>query len=390
MKTLRFNKGILFLSVLVLLVSLITPIKGYAVAASVKLNKTSVNLGIGETFQLKITGSNSKVKWSTNNKSIVTISSDGLIKGIKPGFTEITAEVNNKKLKCSVVVYKPRLERNSISLGIDDKLDLKISYLPVIYKNTKITWKSDNTKIATVDENGVVTGITAGNTKIKVSFGNYSLNCSVYINPTKKNINDAIDNLSYEYGEIGNQIKCVLTNNSKIDLLFDYKLVFYDENNKIVSVSNKIATNLLSNNSKVLSFEKSNKDYKSYKIVFERTSFYYNESNLNMKNSVDITVEKVLYSYEYYGGNFNDIKDSVELLNLHVNNKSNDRIFLEAYIIYYKDSNIVYIDGFWDESNVDVGSSILLNPKIIFNDFSKITIPEYDEYKVIYNANSYN
>ncbi|HCL02436.1 MAG TPA: hypothetical protein DHW61_08475 [Lachnoclostridium phytofermentans] len=392
MKIVKNYKRACFLLVFILLVlaSLFAPIMVYTQASSIKINKNTINLDIGETFQLKITGTKSKAKWSTNNKSIVTVSSDGVVTGIKNGFAEITAEINNKKLKCLVTVHKPQLERNSIILGLDGEFSLKICYLPIKYKDSKITWKSANTNIATVDENGVVTGKSFGNTKINVSFENYSFSCIVHVDPSKKNIMDAVDNFGYEYGEYENVISCILTNNSRIDLYFEYKLAFYDENDKIVSVSNKFQTNLFGNDSKVLTFEKTNKSYKSYKIIIESIFFNYNglKSKLTEKNSVDVVVEKTPYSYVYY----NDMKridDSIELFNLHVNNNSNDRLCVEAYVVYYKDKKIVAIDNFWNQTNIDVGSSILENPKSLFLNFEKISIPVYDDYKVVYNARSY-
>ena len=79
--------------------------------ASVKLDKTTVNLLVGKSITLKATVSpnnaNQKVTWSSNNKAVATVSSGGVVKGIKAGTATITARtVNGKTAKCVVTVIK--------------------------------------------------------------------------------------------------------------------------------------------------------------------------------------------------------------------------------------------------------------------------------------------
>ena len=73
-------------------------------AAKPKLNKTSATITAGKTVQLKVKGTKAKVKWSSNNKSVATVSKNGKVKGIKEGTATITAKVAGKKLKCKVKV----------------------------------------------------------------------------------------------------------------------------------------------------------------------------------------------------------------------------------------------------------------------------------------------
>lgn len=44
--------------------------------------------------------------WATSNKRIATVSSNGIIKGIKVGKVNITATANKKKYVCKVTVKK--------------------------------------------------------------------------------------------------------------------------------------------------------------------------------------------------------------------------------------------------------------------------------------------
>ncbi len=73
-------------------------------AASIRLSKKSVTLGVGKTASLKVEGTKKKVAWSSSNKKIVTVSKKGKITAKKKGTASVYAKVANKKLKCKVTV----------------------------------------------------------------------------------------------------------------------------------------------------------------------------------------------------------------------------------------------------------------------------------------------
>ncbi|MDF2844939.1 MAG: hypothetical protein K0R00_3365 [Herbinix sp.] len=53
-----------------------------AYAATVKLNKTSINLNVGKSYTLKVTGTKKTVKWSSSDAKIASVSTKGVVKGI--------------------------------------------------------------------------------------------------------------------------------------------------------------------------------------------------------------------------------------------------------------------------------------------------------------------
>ncbi len=82
--------------------------KGAVAASSLKLPSSKVEVKKGKTFTLKpvvapIT-SQSKVTYSTSNKSVATVSSSGVIKGVKKGTAKITVKAGTKKVVCKVIV----------------------------------------------------------------------------------------------------------------------------------------------------------------------------------------------------------------------------------------------------------------------------------------------
>ncbi|HHT58009.1 Ig-like domain-containing protein [Herbinix luporum] len=88
-------------------------------AATIKLNKTKITLDVGDTYQLKLTGTNKKVTWSSSKKSVATVSSKGKVTAKKAGKATITAKVGSKKYTCKVTVkHTIRIDNKKLSLNM--------------------------------------------------------------------------------------------------------------------------------------------------------------------------------------------------------------------------------------------------------------------------------
>ncbi len=387
----KLSKWVLLTLGLILVISLFAPVGEQVQAATVKLNKTSVNLGIGDTFQLKVTGNKSKVTWYSQNNQGATVNSKGLVTAKKTGYTEIIAKVDGKEFKCGISVYKPSFKRSYVSIGLDEQIDLVINYLPQKYKDTEIHWETANNKIATVDSDGKVTGNSVGITKVMASFGKYTIIGKIDVNPSKRNIKDAVNGLNIQYGEVQNQIICVLTNNSKLDMTFGYDLAFYDSNNNLVSISGitGIRDGFFIGDSKILYFEKPQKGYSYYKLRFNDVWGVYNY--LNQKDKVDIMATEpyeFIHNYtDFSSGQAISNSEKLNLVDLNINNRSQSRVILDACIVYYKNNVIVNIVDFGKfNGNIDLGSTILKNPLTTGYINNNLSIPEYDNYKILYSA----
>lgn len=75
-------------------------------AAKVRLNMTKKTLTVGKQVTLKVKGTRKKVKWSSSNKKVASVSSKGKVKAKKAGKATITAKVGKKKYKCRITVKK--------------------------------------------------------------------------------------------------------------------------------------------------------------------------------------------------------------------------------------------------------------------------------------------
>lgn len=83
-----------------------------------KLNASRISLKVGSTKVLKVTGGTGKIKWSTSNRSIATVT-NGKVTAKKAGTVKIFATQNKKKLICTVTV----LQKVSNSNGSQTKPD---------------------------------------------------------------------------------------------------------------------------------------------------------------------------------------------------------------------------------------------------------------------------
>ena len=153
---------------------------------ALKLNKSSSSIYKGKTTTLKATTSyRTKVTWKSSNSSIATVSSTGDVTGKKAGTAYIYANAYGKSVKCKVTVKNPTITLNKSKAtayaGKSYTLKATTSY------RTKISWKSSNTKIATVDSKGMVKLKKAGKVTISATAFGKKVNCVLTVkNPTLK------------------------------------------------------------------------------------------------------------------------------------------------------------------------------------------------------------
>ncbi len=151
-------------------------------AKSIKIKQKDCTVAVGSSLQLSATISpsnttNKKIKWSSSNKKIATVTSSGKVTGKKIGNTTITARTSNgKKAKCIIRVIIPvksiSLNKNSGILEKGYSERLSVSFNPTNASSKTIEWISSNPKVATVDKNGVVKGLTNGIVKITAKSNN--------------------------------------------------------------------------------------------------------------------------------------------------------------------------------------------------------------------------
>lgn len=153
-------------------------------------NLKSTSIYKGKTVTLKpvldpIT-SQDKVTYSTSNKNIATVNTKGVVTGKQAGSAKITVKAGSKKAVVTIKVM-PKVKTTTLTgvpktkiLTRGKTFTIKAVVTP---KNTdeNITYRSSNTKIATVTSKGVVKGIKKGTATITVQSGSKKLTCKVTV-----------------------------------------------------------------------------------------------------------------------------------------------------------------------------------------------------------------
>lgn len=86
----------------------------------------AITIETGQKYTLKLIDIKGTAKWSSSNKSIVTVSEKGKITGIKKGKATITAVVNNKKYSCKVTVIESEEDIAAREKAEEEKIKKRI------------------------------------------------------------------------------------------------------------------------------------------------------------------------------------------------------------------------------------------------------------------------
>ena len=156
------------------------------VKVTVTLDKTSATIYTGKTVTLKAASNDTAktVTYTTSNKAVATVSSTGVVKGVKAGTAVITANCGNATATCKVTVKAPSVKfaKKSAVVYKGKTATVKATLAGV----SSVTYKSSNTKIATVNsKTGTVKGIKAGTVTITATSGKLKATYKLTVkNPT--------------------------------------------------------------------------------------------------------------------------------------------------------------------------------------------------------------
>lgn len=141
---------------------------------SISLSADTLTLapGTSETVVAQIlpdNASSKSVAWSTSDSTVATVNSKGSITAVKEGSCTIIAKATDgsgQKAVCKVTVVNPVtsvvLNAHSISWNVGKKAHFYPTVTPDTATNTAVVYTSSNPKVATVDENGLLTAVSAG------------------------------------------------------------------------------------------------------------------------------------------------------------------------------------------------------------------------------------
>lgn len=180
----------------------------------VNLNKTSIDLKVGDDFQLLASvlpedATDKRVTWDSDDESVATVDDKGLVKAVKVGKTKITVYTQDGDFTkvCEVTVGTTsvpepgpdpdpdpdpsldlKLSRTSATIGVGEKLSLK----PYIWSEYEKIWddlafESENPDVATVDADLNIIGHSAGTAKLTGTCHGEGLDLKAVFNVTVEN-----------------------------------------------------------------------------------------------------------------------------------------------------------------------------------------------------------
>lgn len=131
-----------------------------------------------------------EIEFTSSNKDVATVNSNGEINAVDVGETTITASIKETDLTAEcVVTVVPDLETielsdTSLKLKKDDTAQLTATANPDGASIEGITFASDTPDVATVDAEGNITAIADGKATITASVGDVSAECVVTVDST--------------------------------------------------------------------------------------------------------------------------------------------------------------------------------------------------------------
>lgn len=148
------------------------------------------------------------MNWYSSDDSVVTVNSSGKVTAVGVGTTTIYARSNYEWLSdaiCEVTVTAPvkatgvsityqnaEVSENGLNVFVGEDITVKAVVVPEDASNKKVSWKSSNTKVMTVSENGdsaIISGISAGKAMLTVTTedGEWKANCVINVKTVSVN-----------------------------------------------------------------------------------------------------------------------------------------------------------------------------------------------------------
>lgn len=184
------------------------------------LEKKSIEVEKGktETINAIITPENATRKgitWTSSNTNVATVT-NGVVKGISAGTATITATTKDGGFTdtCEVTVTQNavtgiRISEKLIDLGMENKKQITATVMPDDATDKSVEWTSENPEIATVSDNGTITGKSYGRTVITATTtdGGYTAKCVVRVKPI--DVVDATGNNEFVLSNTDSETKLV-------------------------------------------------------------------------------------------------------------------------------------------------------------------------------------
>lgn len=325
-------------------------------AATVSLNKRSTSVYIGKTTQLKVKNYTGKIRWSSSNTSIATVSSTGKVKGKKAGTVTISARAGKKTLKCKVSVRSViRVSPKEIYLDGTDDATITVT----LKKNCDVSYSVSNSGIISCSWDDdwykggketylYVTGERTGTTYITITnkYNNEKARIKVVVDTTVKveGVNISSNSESLYVGDSVNLSAEVYPSNAT-----DTEIEWYSEDKNIATVSEYGRVEAVAAG--------------QTRIIAKSSDGGYTAScTVTVQSPVNVKLPQTPITIKYYDYRGN-IRKACTVTNVRFNcNKSGNQYY---YKIFIDGEKTFDTDGKYISSNCPVGYKLYRNGVVV-------------------------
>lgn len=189
MKNKRYKKIITLVLSIILVFGLVACGGG---KYSVTVSSLALSIKQYDTYKLSAEADHDgEITWSTEDEKIATVDKNGLVTANGTGTVKITASTDKAQASCVVTVIASNSFPNlilsqydaALRVGTDVKVNTDVTFRgDTVSDKPTITWKSGDTKIATVLD-GLITGVSYGLTTVDVEceYKGYKLKKSIEV-----------------------------------------------------------------------------------------------------------------------------------------------------------------------------------------------------------------
>lgn len=129
-------------------------------SAAVRIDRSKTTIFIGQTQRLNLTGTAKRAKWSSTDRSVVTVNKKGKVTGRKEGTATVTAKISRKKYTCRVTVKAYNgITKKCYRIDAGKRRSLK----------QNADWKSSDDNIAKVSKSGLIRAINPGTCEVSAT-----------------------------------------------------------------------------------------------------------------------------------------------------------------------------------------------------------------------------
>lgn len=211
--------GLLIVACAVLVAVIFNGNNGSSIKSLDITNSGEITLRVGHSQQIKVKTEPADTEYAlsyvSGDTSVATVSLDGKVTAVKNGKTEITVSSGELSDTITVNVKKDIIESLDVSLaalsldgGEEQKIDAKLT--PADAKDVKLSWKSADTDVATVDKNGVVKGVNTGETTITLTDSVTGLSKDITVTVNGLELPESMkfdkDSVTIEVGDVYNSV----------------------------------------------------------------------------------------------------------------------------------------------------------------------------------------